>query len=207
MITIVDYGSGNVGALARLCKLADIPVQLVDDPDVVGTARHIILPGGGAIDTVMASLSDSGMRESLLAAVASGRSVLLGVCVGMHALAHYSEEGQADCLGLIDGKVERFHPDEIDVPAKLPHMGWNSVEVVRDHALMDGIELGRGFYFLHSYHFSCSDDGPVIATAHHGGPFPCIVGEGNVLGVQFHPEKSHSNGTRLIRNFAALQPC
>lgn len=207
MISIVDYGSGNIGALERLCHLNDIAFTRVSDPDAVSAATSLILPGVGAIDTVMQAMHTSGVAEAILAAVASGRSTLLGICVGMHALARRSAEGSAQCLSLIDGNVERFDPARIEVAAKLPHMGWNSLQASAPHGLLDGVDLARGFYFLHSFRFANTEPAQVVATADHGGSFPAIVGNGNVLGVQFHPEKSHDNGVRLIKNFSELRPC
>ena len=207
MISIIDYGSGNIGAIERLCQLSDIEFERVSDPDEISASSSLILPGVGAIDTVMDSLRTSGVTEAICAAVDSGRSMLLGICVGMHALARRSGEGDAQCLSLIDGDVERFDPALIEVQAKLPHMGWNSLAAPDPHPLLDGIDLTRGFYFLHSFRYANTAPDEVVATADHGGGFPAVVGKGNVLGVQFHPEKSHGNGVRLVKNFSELRPC
>lgn len=207
MIAIVDYGSGNIRAIERLCQLSDIACQRLSEPEAISRSTSIILPGVGAIDTVMASLHESGVADAILAAVASGRTMLLGICVGMHALARRSAEGEADCLSLIDGDVERFDPAMVEVPAKLPHMGWNSLTMPAPHPVLDGVDLDRGFYFLHSFRYANTTPDEVVATADHGGAFPAIVGKDNVLGVQFHPEKSHGNGVRLIKNFSELRPC
>ena len=207
MISIIDYGSGNIGAIERLCQLSDIGFERVSDPDTISAATSLILPGVGAIDTVMESLHTSGVAEAIHSAVDSGRTTLLGICVGMHALARRSGEGEAECLSLIDGDVERFDPAKIEVQAKLPHMGWNSLAAPAPHHLLDGIDLICGFYFLHSFRYANTAPDEVVATADHGGGFPAIVGKDNVLGVQFHPEKSHGNGVRLIKNFSELRPC
>lgn len=206
MITIVDYGSGNIGAIERLARLAHIDSEIATTPAQLVGATHVILPGVGAVDRVLSSLDQTGLRDSILSFVASNTGWLLGICVGMHALAHSSEEGKLPGLGLINGTVKRFVDSEIPVAAKSPHMGWNSIQG-RDHPLLKGIDPSLGFYFLHNYYFSCSSPESVVSTSHHGADFDAIVQNGNTLGVQFHPEKSHRNGIQLLKNFAELTSC
>lgn len=206
MITIVDHGSGNIGALARLCRLAGIEHNITSDPDAVEAAERVLLPGVGAIDTVMTQLNETGLAQAVVSVAQSGARPVLGICVGMHALSSGSDEGVEPTLDLIPGRVRRFDPAEIDVAAKLPHMGWNSIEpVVADLPLLAGIDVARGFYFLHSYFYDVDDAAHAVAHATHGRKFDAVVGNGMVFGVQFHPEKSHSNGVRLLMNFDALE--
>ena len=127
---------------------------------------------------------------------------VLGICVGMQLLARESEEGSAPGLGWMDGQVRRFAHDSFQQRTHLPHMGWNTVEPARPHSLFDGVDLGTGYYFLHSFYFECVREQDVLATTEYGQPFASVVQRDNVVGVQFHPEKSHHAGIQLLKNFA-----
>jgi glutamine amidotransferase len=161
-------------------------------------ASKIILPGVGSFDHAMSLLNRSGMRPSLDELVVAGKTPVLGVCVGMQMLGHASEEGREPGLGWVDGTVRKMAAEP------LPHMGWNDVTPVAQGGLFDGLETGARFYFLHSYYFDCAHNEDRLATAEYGDPFTCAVRHGNVYGVQFHPEKSHRFGARLLQNFAVL---
>lgn len=161
----------------------------------------LILPGVGAFDESMNKLTDSGLRDTLDEAVLECNMPVLGVCVGMQIMAHKSEEGSSDGLGWIDATVKKFNPAEIPHKPKLPHMGWNSICAKRSHEVLDGIDKEVGFYFLHSYYFDCDSEKDVLASSSYGDEFTCAVSRGNIFGFQFHPEKSHSNGIRLFKNF------
>jgi glutamine amidotransferase len=207
MIAIIDYGSGNIAAIANIYRRLDIPHFIASDPATISRASHFVLPGVGAFDVTMQHLDSSGMRDALTEEIVRKKKPVLGVCVGMQILAESSEEGIRAGLGWIPGRVKRIERDALKAPPRLPHMGWNSVEVRDGVPLVDGIDAAKGFYFLHSYYFDASQECDISATVTYGLRFPCAVAKANVFGVQFHPEKSHSNGVTLFRNFAALQAC
>lgn len=204
MIAIVDYGSGNVAAIMNILRQRKIPHVLTNDPAELAAADRFVLPGVGAFDPTMDHLMRSGIVDLLNEQVLDKGKKALGVCVGMHLLSEGSEEGELPGLGWIKGKVRRIDASRLNAPPRLPHMGWNSVSVDARARLFEGIDPERGFYFLHSYFFDASEPGEVAARVTYGGELPCAVQRENVFGVQFHPEKSHSNGTRLFENFARL---
>lgn len=204
MICIVDYGSGNVGALANLLRRSRIPHYLSGDPVELPKADRYILPGVGAFDPTMEQLEASGILEALGKEVHEEGKPVLGICVGMHLLAEGSDEGDRHGLGWVPGRVRKIDTRARNSPPSLPHMGWNSIAPTDDHPLFEGIDCERGFYFLHSYFFDAEDENDVMARVPYGSMLPCAVMRGHVYGVQFHPEKSHSNGTRLLENFASL---
>lgn len=204
MITIVDYGLGNILAFANVYKGLNIPVTVARSAaDLVGAAK-IILPGVGAFDHAMERLEQSGMRAPLDDLVLRQRVPVLGICVGMQILAGSSEEGSLPGLGWIDGRVKKFDASTLLYGTRLPHMGWNDVTPRRDDPLFLGLETDAKFYFLHSYYFECTTSEDVLAVAEYGREFSCAVSSANVYGVQFHPEKSHHFGTQLLKNFAHL---
>jgi glutamine amidotransferase len=196
MIAIVDYGLGNILAFATSYKRMGIDVAVAKSAADLAGATKIILPGVGSFDHAMELLNGSGMRASLDELVVAKKTPVLGICVGMQILGRSSEEGSAAGLGWIDGTVAKLGAE------RLPHMGWNDVAPRAADGLFDGLETGARFYFLHSYYFRCANEADVLATSEYGAPFACAVRHGNVYGVQFHPEKSHRFGTRLLENFA-----
>jgi len=201
MITIIDYGLGNVLAFANSYKRLGVTVAIARGPADLARSSKLILPGVGSFDHAMGLLNASGMRPALDELVIAKHVPVLGVCVGMQMLARASEEGREQGLRWVDGDVCR-----LDSPgAHLPHMGWNDV-VPRESGggLFAGLESDARFYFLHSYYFKTDREADVLATAEYGAPFACAVRSGNVFGVQFHPEKSHRFGMRLLQNFAVL---
>jgi glutamine amidotransferase len=204
MIAIVDYGSGNVAAIMNILRQRKIPHMLTRDPKELAAADRYILPGVGAFDPTMDHLRRTGLVEVLDEQVLGRGKIALGVCVGMHLLSEGSEEGTLPGLGWIKGKVRRIDATRLNHAPKLPHMGWNSIALVDGAKLFDGVDTARGFYFLHSYYFDAANAGEVAAHVSYGADLPCAVQRGNVFGVQFHPEKSHSNGTRLFENFSRL---
>ena len=202
MITIVDYGLGNIGAFANMYKRLNMPAAIARCGADLAGATHIVLPGVGAFDHAMELLNASGLRVPLDRIVADGSAAVLGVCVGMQILGDSSEEGAGRGLGWIKGRVKAFagHPAAGRLP--LPHMGWNDVAPIRPATIFRGMEHDARFYFLHSYYFDCESRDDVLADADYGFPFACAIGRGKVFGVQFHPEKSHHWGADLLRNFA-----
>ena len=204
MITIVDYGLGNIQAIANIYRRLDIPVTTATDAAALLQAERIVLPGVGAFDWAMSRLQASGMREALDHMVLEQQRPVIGICVGMQMLSKRSDEGSAAGLGWIDATVRLFDDARFSGPTHLPHMGWNDVQPRGHDPLFASLEKDARFYFLHSYYFEAHDPADVLATSDYGGEFCCAVRRGNVMGVQFHPEKSHQWGTRLLKNFAEL---
>lgn len=203
MIAIVDYGLGNILAFSNMFKRLNIEACVARSAGELAGADKLILPGVGAFDHAMALLQASGMRDVLDELVLEKKTPVLGICVGMQILAKSSEEGRLPGLGWIDGKVRGFSAT-LAANLPLPHMGWNDVHPVAGQALFAQMETVARFYFLHSFFFESADPAEVAATAHYGIDFSCAVHAGNVYGVQFHPEKSHHWGARLLQNFAEL---
>ena len=204
MIGIIEYGSGNVSAIINILKQRKIPHILSGEPAELIAADRYILPGVGAFDPTMETLQQSGLVDLLNEQVLERGKKVLGICVGMHLLAEGSDEGTLPGLGWIKGRVRQIDISHLNQPTHLPHMGWNALHSDAGSALFDGINIERGFYFLHSYFFDALDPAQVTARVEYGGRIPCAVERDNVYGMQFHPEKSHSNGIRLLQNFAEL---
>jgi glutamine amidotransferase len=173
-------------------------------PEEIKNAEKILLPGVGAFDETMAMLDNSGFRKVLDKAVLIDKRPVLGICVGMQILAQKSEEGNLPGLGWIEGEVKKIDKSTLLHKPKLPHLGWNSIEIKKKSDLFNGINEEDGFYFLHSYHFIPGNKTDILATAYYGGKLASAVNKDNVFGVQFHPEKSHQNGIQLLKNFAEL---
>jgi len=207
MLAIIDYGSGNIAALVNIFKQFRIPHKVTGDPAELALADRFILPGVGAFDAAMSTLLESGIVETLNEQVQLKQKPLLGICVGMQLLADSSEEGELPGFGWVPGRVRKIDPQTISRPPRLPHMGWNSITTTGTSPLFQDVDTQHGFYFLHSYYFAASNPEHVAATVEHGQVLPCAVRNGNVYGVQFHPEKSHANGMRLLKNFAEMPLC
>lgn len=204
MITVVDYGSGNIKAILNVFKRLKIECAVASRSPELSKASKIILPGVGAFDQTMHQLDASGLRSELNDLVLNKKLPVLGICVGMQVMANSSEEGTSEGLGWIDGTVRRFPTKNLSSKPHLPHMGWNTVAPLRSSPLFNNVDQDRGFYFLHSYFFDCKDQAQVLAAAHYGLDFPAVVMRENIIGCQFHPEKSHSNGISVFKNFAEM---
>lgn len=204
MITIVDYGLGNVAAFATVYNKANVKVAIAKTADDLKSASKLILPGVGHFDHAMRLLQQSGMREPLDEMVLRDRVPVIGVCVGMQMLARSSDEGELPGLGWIDATVRSLKSHEGTRTMSIPHMGWNDVKPLSGSPLFAELEADARFYFLHSYFMSCERKEDVLAVCNYGSDFACAVQSANIYGVQFHPEKSHRFGDRLLRNFAGL---
>lgn len=204
MIGIVDYGSGNISAICNIYKQLKIPYFVSGDAEALRAADRYILPGVGAFDVVMRDLQRLGIVDVLTEEVQLKGKSAMGICVGMQILANSSEEGVLPGLGWVPGRIRRIDATLLQSAPKLPHMGWNSINLLGDEAILSGVHLDRGFYFLHSYYFDAEEQRDVIATVSYGKDLACGVRRGNVFGFQFHPEKSHDNGMMLFRNFAEI---
>jgi imidazole glycerol-phosphate synthase subunit HisH len=205
MISIVDYGLGNVRAFLNIYSRLNIEANAVSSVAEVNEAEKLILPGVGSFDWAMKRLNDSGMRDVVEKRVLCDGVHVLGICAGLQIMARTSEEGEMAGLGWIDADVRRFSSDRTDMI--LPHMGWNDVLPVVSNDLMQGLEDEARFYFLHSYYLQANDPGIVLTTTDYRSVFTSGISVGNVHGVQFHPEKSHHYGIRLLKNFAELSIC
>lgn len=204
MITILDYGSGNLNAIKNIYERLNIHFEFANTKEQVEKADHIILPGVGAFDETISTLQDKGFIEVLNKKVFDNKVPILGICVGMQMLAESSEEGTLNGLGWIHGKVKKFDKNIISGKPKIPHLGWNSIEITRNCPLFNNIDPAVGFYFVHSYYYDCTDEKNVICKTQYGNVFHSAVNRDNIYGVQFHPEKSHDNGIQLLKNFANL---
>jgi imidazole glycerol-phosphate synthase subunit HisH len=204
MIAIVDYGSGNLAAIANIFKQLRLPHVITRDHRELAQADRYLLPGVGAFDTTMRCLRDSGLVEVLNEQVHGRGKKLLGICVGMQILGDSSDEGELPGLGWIPGHIRRIDAAAIAQRPKLPHMGWNSLTLKQPTPMLADVNLAQGFYFLHSYYFDATQADTVLATTTVGRELPCAVAKGHVYGMQFHPEKSHANGVAIFRNFARV---
>ena len=212
-VVIVDYGSGNLRSAAKAFERAvaeagsAATVTVTADPDTVAGADRVVLPGVGAFGDCMGGLAKlPGMLEALDAAVIRGGKPFLGICVGMELMAERGREhGDHAGLGWIPGEVAALAP--ADAALKIPHMGWNELAMAAPgHPVFAGIAPGAHAYFVHSYAFACADPAHVLATVDYGGPVTAAVGRDNMVGTQFHPEKSQATGLRLITNFLGWRP-
>ena len=199
MITIVDYKAGNLTSVKRALDHLGIQNQISADPQVVRTAGRVIFPGVGAAGAAMSVLKERGLDSALMEAVGRGTPVL-GICIGCQIIMTHSEESDTACLDLIPGNCVRF---QLSDPAlKIPHMGWNAVEVTQPHPVLGHLRPGDEFYFVHSYYPLPNDPAQIYATSDYGGSFPVAIGRGNLFAVQFHTEKSGPVGLQVLENFA-----
>ena len=200
MITIVDYGMGNLGSIRNMLKKIGVDSEISADAARIAAATKLILPGVGAFDAGMEKLEASGLAKVIDERVTGAAVPVLGICLGMQLMARRSDEGVRPGLGWIDAEALRFEP--LDPALKVPHMGWNVVQPVRPAALTESLPDESRFYFVHSYHVRCRRPDDVLLTTPYGGAFHSGFHHGNIWGVQFHPEKSHKFGMQLLRNFA-----
>jgi glutamine amidotransferase len=206
MVTIIDYGIGNLRSIEKAFEAVGTSVHRTDDPADVGSAERLVLPGVGAFRACIDEIRDRNLEAPILEAIEQG-TPFLGVCVGMQLLFETGyEKGEHDGLGILPGYVAHFREVDADMPDDLtvPHMGWNAIEPTRDHPLLDDLGDTPYVYFVHSYHPVADADDDVLATTAYGHTFPSVVQRDNVFGVQFHPEKSQSAGLGLLENFATL---
>ena len=201
LIVIIDYGMGNLASIENMLKKVGATAVISSDPKTIEAADKLILPGVGAFDTAVARLEARGLRPVLQEQVVARGKPVLGLCLGMQLLGRKSEEGAQPGLGWLDAESVRFRIAPEERQWKVPHMGWNSVRVTAPHPLLADLPPEPRFYFVHSYHMVRAGGGLAVGMTHHAYEFASVVARGNVLGVQFHPEKSHTFGMRLMRNF------
>jgi glutamine amidotransferase len=204
MIALIDYGISNLRSVQKAFEHLDTEVTLVDTPDRLARAERLILPGVGAFPAGIKGLRERNLIEPIKQAAREGKP-LIGICLGMQLLFESSDEmGDTQGLGLLSGQVTRIGRSSMVSGLKIPHMGWNQLDVVREHALVRDLVSGSYAYFVHSYAVYPDQREIVLATTDYGSQFASIVGRGNVCGLQFHPEKSQAVGLKLLRNFLSL---
>jgi len=204
MITLIDYGVGNIFAFQNVFKRLDISTKIAKCVNDLEDAEKLILPGVGSFDYAINQLNASGMRDKLDYLVLEKKLPVIGICVGMQIMGNRSDEGKEEGLKWIDSEILKFDEHLIKHRTKLPHMGWNDVSPIIGHPLFNGLEKDAIFYFLHSYYFKCNYVNDIIAISDYGISFTSAVNHNNIYGIQFHPEKSHHFGEKLLNNFAKL---
>jgi glutamine amidotransferase len=204
LITIIDYGSGNISAIGNIYKRLNIAYKIAKFPSEIIGAEKLFLPGVGAFDETMILLESSGFKKVLDLEVLINKVPIIGICVGMQVLGYSSEEGKLPGLGYIKGNVKRLDESLLKSKPLLPHMGWNNIFIKNQSSLLDNIDTEIGFYFLHSFYFDCDNISDVLTTTNYGQSFASAINHENVYGIQFHPENSHNNGVSLLKNFANL---
>ena len=197
-VCVIDYGIGNIKAFKNIYEKSNINVQVVSKKNQFEDVTHLILPGVGAFDWAMSKLNESDLRETLDTLVLDKKIPILGVCVGMQMMASQSEEGVLPGLNWIKGKVLK-----LDENTLLPHMGWNTIKFSVKSELFNNIENPE-FYFLHSYYYKIEDDKNILSTSEYGELFTSAIYKENIFGTQFHPEKSHENGIKILENFVKI---
>jgi imidazole glycerol-phosphate synthase subunit HisH len=202
MIAIIDYGMGNLGSIANMFKKVGTKAMISADPTVIEQADKLILPGVGAFDNGMKNLAERDLISLLNTEVFQHKKPILGLCLGMQLFTQRSEEGKLPGLGWLEADTIRFKFDLVHAQLKVPHMGWNTIVPCQSHPIFTEMDAEPRFYFVHSYHVVCPNLQNVLAQAHYGFDFAAMVVKDNIIGAQFHPEKSHKFGMKLLKNFA-----
>lgn len=206
MIVIVDYGMGNLGSILNMLRKVGAEAMLSRRPQDLLQASRLILPGVGAFDSGMHNLLKSGYMEALNRKVLQERTPIMGICLGMQLFTQRSEEGQKTGLGWLDAQTVRFSLKDASEQRKIPHMGWNNVRVYKPTPLFPNSEQEQRFYFVHSFYVECNDSSDILTRTNYGIEFTSAVCRGNILGVQFHPEKSHRFGLEFFKAFLSWKP-
>ena len=200
MPVIVDYDAGNVRSVQRACEYVGMAAEVSADPEVVASADRVIFPGVGSAVSAVGTLKERGLDEALRTFYQTGKP-LLGICLGLQIVLEHTEEGDKDCLGLVEGACERF--SFADRSLKVPHMGWNEVDFVRSHPMLNELESGDEFYFVHSYYAKPLNESHILGTTTYGDRTFCsVIGKDNLFATQFHLEKSGKLGLRLLEAFS-----
>ena len=208
MIAIIDYDAGNLTSVQRAVSYLGIECMITKQRVEIEAAERIIFPGVGAAGAAMQSLQRSGLDQAFKAALAAGKPVL-GICIGSQIILAHSEENDTPCLGILKGTVRSFSPDNRSAEGhklKIPHMGWNGLDIKQPHPLLSGVGSSDEFYFVHSYYPEPQNPDCVIAVTNYGIPFASIVGFDNLFATQFHLEKSGPAGLKILHNFCKWKP-
>ena len=201
MIAIIDYKTGNVGSIKNMLKKIGYSSEITNDPEKLAAADKLILPGVGAFDRGMQNLEDLGLVDVLNPMVEEGKPIL-GICLGMQLLTKRSDEGIKPGLGWVDAEVIKFEFEDINM--KVPHMGWNTIEIVGSDSILQELSAEARYYFVHSYYIKCNQASDILAQTNYGLNFVSAFQKDNIFGVQFHPEKSHRFGMEILKNYAEL---
>lgn len=204
MLVIIDCGMGNLGSVANMLKKVGAEAIISSNISDIEKAEKLILPGMGAFDYGMKKLGDLRLIPVLNHKVIERGTPILGICLGMQLFTNSSEEGSLPGLGWVNAETVRFRFDNIQGKNRIPHMGWNTVKIVKRSPLFDDFDSEPRFYFVHSYHVRCRDEDDILTETFYGYEFASSIWRGNIVGVQFHPEKSHKFGMKLLRNFVYL---
>jgi glutamine amidotransferase len=207
MIVVVDYGMGNLASLLNIMKKIGVKALISSSISDIEKADKLVLPGVGAFDNGMKNLNDLGVLPVLSARVLQDKVPILGVCLGMQLFTKKSQEGTLPGLGWIDAETVRFKFEGESNKLKVPHMGWNIARPLHCNSLFQGLEKDARFYFVHSYHVMCNRDEDVLGRTHYGYDFVSAIQKENIMGTQFHPEKSHKFGKTLLKSFVEFQKC
>ena len=204
MITIIDYGAGNIKSIRNMLKKIGVESIISSNPNEIKRADKLILPGVGHFDYGMKSLLNSGLIEVLKETVILNKKPLLGICLGAQLLGKGSEEGKEKGLSWIDMNVVKFDISKINSQFKIPHMGWAELNLKKDSKLIENFSVDARFYFVHNYHMVVNNPDNILATSIYGYEFTSAIENANIYGVQFHPEKSHKFGMKLLENFSKI---
>lgn len=202
MIVIVDYGVGNLASIKNMLKKIGVACEISSDLNTVENASKLILPGVGSFDYGMQQLRTSGLLDVLHTTVINKKTPILGICLGLQLMVKSSEEGKEEGLGWVDAVCKKFTIDSSNRNLKIPHMDWTDINIVKESKLFNRSTIAPRFYFVHSYHLVNQKPSDTLCTAKYGYEFVCGVEKENIIGVQFHPEKSHQYGISLLKNFA-----
>jgi len=202
-VAIIDYGLGNVASVHNALSLLGVSSEVTSDPEKIAAATHLILPGVGSFSEGMAGLKQRGLIPILQQEVLEKKKKILGICLGMQLFATKSfEHGEHEGLNFISGQVVQI--DTSTTGYRLPQIGWNNMTIIGKHSITHGFENEPIFYFVHSYHFVPEDSAVIVGTCDYGYPLTALIAKDNIIGAQFHPEKSHDDGMRILTNFLEL---
>ena len=202
MITIIDYGIGNIGSIINMLNYIGVKSKATSDPDEIYSSTKLILPGVGAFDAAMQKINNiNGLKESLSQKVVKDKVPLMGICLGMQLITNSSEEGKLPGLGWIDSDVKKF---PVSKKLKVPHMGWNNVRIISPNKITKNLTDKEKYYFVHSYYVSVNDQKYSLMKTEYGLDFDSGIFFENIYGFQFHPEKSNKYGMKLLKNFSEI---
>lgn len=202
MIGIIDYGLGNIFSVKKALDRINVPSRIITNPDELENVKKIILPGVGHVKSGMEKLQKMGFIQPLIKAVQIDKKPILGICLGLELMTLHSEEGNIDCLAWLPAYTKKIVAEDITI--RVPHMGWNTLKIRKEHPILTGISEDSEFYFAHSYCVVSDEQDIVIGQSEYGTIFDTVLAKDNIFGVQFHPEKSHAAGLLLLKNFANM---